>query len=665
MRTTAGVAIPLIVGLALGSPASGAAAATGAICAGFASQQGVYRTRAAAMLWTASAMAISTFVGGVAAYSLPALVLVTALWGFAYGLLASLGPAATAVGINATIALIVFSHFKISVPQVAGESLLVLAGGLVQTFLLVSVWPLRRFSVERHALAGVARNLAAYARALVRGELDVPDFGPIATVREALADPQPFASRGDIGAFQALLDADERIRASLAALVTDRARSGDPRPIDELVLATAGLLESMASALDAGVEPSDRDADWARFEDAEARIEAAAPKVGGHVHHAAHALAGQLRAAWRLVDMPAADVTAGTDRGAVAPITFPRFADTLATLRANLPVSSPYGRLAIRLAGTLALAALIGGIIPSQHGYWVAMTAAILLKPDFTTTFVRGVGRIGGTLLGAVIATVIATHVHPGAAAYAALCIFFAGAGYLIFNANYALFTIAITSYVGFALAVLGQPEESALVDRVVATLAAGALAGVAVLIWPTWESGRARTALAALLDANRRYARVVLDAFADPARYDPQALAAAQASAWSSRGAAEASVDRMLGEPARTHGIEAERALGILAASRRLGLATLSLNAHFVHADHILRPALDQLKDAIDDGLRCAIEALREGAECGSYPHLRDAYRTLKNALRASGDRDAGMILFEADALVDSVNTVAELVRP
>lgn len=616
------------------------------------------------MLWTASAMAISTFVGGIAAYSLPALIAVTALWGFACGLIASLGPAATVVGINATIALVVFSHFKLGLHEIVGELLLVLAGGLVQTFLLVSVWPLRRFSVERHALAGVCGSLAAYARALAHGRLDVPEFGPIATVREALADPQPFASRGDVATFQALLDAAERIRASLAALATDRARESDPRPIDELVLAAAGLLESIATALDAGVEPFDRDAGWARFEEAEARIEAEATGNGGHVHHAAHALAGQLRAAWRLVDFPAVE-DADAERGWKPPVTFPRFEDTLATLRANLPVSSPFGRLAIRLAGTLAVATLIGGIIPSTHGYWIAMTAVILLKPDFTTTFVRGMGRIGGTLLGAVLATLIATHVHPGAATYVALCILFAGTGYLIFNANYALFTIAITSYVGFALALLGQPEESALVDRVVATLAAGALAGIAVVIWPTWESGRARTALAALLDANRRYVRLVLDAFADPARYDPQAIAAAQAVAWSSRAAAEASVDRMLGEPSRTHGIEAERALGVLAASRRVGLASLSLNAHFVHANHVVRPALDQLKNGLDDGLRCAIEALRENAECAAYPHLREVYRTLKDALTANGDRDAEMILFEADALVDSVNTVAGLVRP
>ncbi|MBV8601009.1 MAG: hypothetical protein JO359_05510, partial [Candidatus Eremiobacteraeota bacterium] len=160
------------------------------MCVGFASQQGVYRTRAAAMLLTAAAMAFSTMVGGFSAYSLPALVVVTALWGYAYAIVASLGSAATTVGINSVIALVVFSHFRLAPHEVVFESLLVLAGGLTQTFLLVVVWPLRRFSVERHALAAAARSLAAYARNVAAGSFDLPATAPIATVRQTLADPQ-------------------------------------------------------------------------------------------------------------------------------------------------------------------------------------------------------------------------------------------------------------------------------------------------------------------------------------------------------------------------------------------------------------------------------------------------------------------------------------------
>jgi uncharacterized membrane protein YccC len=634
----------------------------GAICVGFASQQGVYRTRAAAMLLTASAMALSTLVGGLAAYSLPALVIVTALWGYAYGIIASLGPAATTVGINSVIALVVFSHFQLSFPMVVGEALLVLAGGLVQTLLLVSVWPLRRFSTERRSLAGACRSLSAYARTIASGRPELPAAAPIATVRQTLADPQPFARRGDIAAFQALLDETERVRASLVALASDRARTSQTRAIDDLVLAAAELLDDLAAALEAAREPIDSRGDWQRFSDAEARIEAAS-SADVHVRGDAHALAGQLRSAWRIATYPA-DVPSERKTDPEASVRFPSLEDTVATLRANLSLRSPYGRLAPRLAGTLAIATILGGIVPSQHGYWIAMTAVILLRPDFTTTFLRGIGRVGGTLLGAVLATVIASHVRPGAETYVALCIFFAGFAYAVFKANYALFTVAITAYVGFLLALTGQTEQTAVIDRVVATVLAGLLAGFAVLVWPTWEAGRVRTALADLLDANRRYARRVFDAYIDPDRHDARAIAGAQTTAWTLRSDAEASLDRMLGEPRRTHGISEEAALGILAASRRVGFAILSLNAHYAHAEHRKRPGLEPFANALDDGLRASIEGLRENRAPAAYAHLREAYRALEEALKASSDRDAAMLLSESDALVDAVNTIAELVR-
>src|SRR5579872_3865315 len=122
VRTTVGVAIPFVVSVALGAPASGFPSAMGALAAGFASQQGVYVTRAAAMMYTVAAMALSTFVGALAGHSLVVLVLLTALWGYAYGIIASLGPAATTVGINSVIALIVFSHYPAGPEQAVAEA---------------------------------------------------------------------------------------------------------------------------------------------------------------------------------------------------------------------------------------------------------------------------------------------------------------------------------------------------------------------------------------------------------------------------------------------------------------------------------------------------------------------------------------------------------------
>ncbi|HTX02494.1 MAG TPA: FUSC family protein [Candidatus Acidoferrales bacterium] len=635
----------------------------GAIASGFASQQGVYRTRAAAMLWTASAMALSTFVGALAGHSLVALVIVTMLWGYAYGIIASLGPAATTVGINSVIALIIFGHLPSNVALAALNGVLVFAGGLVQTFLLVSVWPLRRFSAERHALAAAARNLAVYALDIAEGKEVLPSSQPLANVQQTLADPQPFARRGDVAAFQSVLNELRRIRGSLAALATDRALGGDTQAIDELIRATAAILTEAADALDAAREPVDSgDMWWPRITSAEARLEAMS-SAAAHVRSEAHALAGQLRSVWRLTTFPAdTPVATGFEQRSFLSFRLPAIEDTIETLRANLTQNSPFGRLAPRVAATLALATILGGILPTQHGYWIGMTSVILLRPDFSQTFLRSVSRIGGTLLGAVFATLISAHVRPGVETYVALCIIFATLGYYVFKANYALFTVAITSYVAFALALLGQPESMALRDRVLGTVVAGILALIAIFVWPTWEATRVRTALADLIEAQRKYLRTVLGAYIDPAKYSASEIAETQRMSWSQRANAEASVDRMLGDPHPTHAISPQSALGVLAASRRIGLGTLSLNAHYDHTEHAARPGLKPFADALDRGLEYAENALRDAAPHGEPPHLREAYRATQEQLSTDTDPNATMILAVGDSLVDATNTLVEL---
>ncbi|MGH7716963.1 MAG: FUSC family protein [Vulcanimicrobiaceae bacterium] len=651
-----------MVALLLGVPQYGFPAAMGAIASGFASQQGVYRTRAAAMLWTAGAMALSAFVGALAGHSLIALVVVTTLWGYAYGIIASLGPAATTIGINSVIALIVFGHLPTDVGLAANSAVLVFAGGVVQTFLLVSVWPLRRFSAERHALAAAARNLALYARDIAAGREVLPSSQPLATVRQTLSDPQPFARRGDVAAFQSLLDELQRIRGSLAALATDRALTSDTNPIDELALGAAAILVEVADALDAAREPVDSGGDWPRINSAEQRLEAMTT-AAAHVRSEAHALAGQLRSAWRLATFPAdSPITTSFEQRSLISFRLPALDDTIATLRANLAQNSPFGRLAPRVAATLALATILGGILPTQHGYWIAMTAVILLRPDFSQTFLRSIGRIGGTIVGAAFATVIAAHVRPGVETYSGLCIIFAGLGYYVFKANYAMFTVVITSYVAFALALVGQPEAMALRDRVLGTVVAGILALLAIFVWPTWEASRVRTALGDLVGAHRKYLRAVFAGYLDPSKYSAAEVAETQRTSWGLRANAEASVDRMLGDPKVTYAISPQCALGVLAASRRIGLGILSLNAHYDHTEHAARPAFKPFADALDGALAYAEEALRDAAPHSEAPHLREAFRATQTQIDPEQDPNAAMIFAVGDSLVDASNTLVEL---
>jgi hypothetical protein len=55
--------------------------------------------------------------------------------------------------------VLVASGFPTTFAGAATRAALVFAGGLAQTFLVISLWPLRRFAAERAALGGIYRSL--------------------------------------------------------------------------------------------------------------------------------------------------------------------------------------------------------------------------------------------------------------------------------------------------------------------------------------------------------------------------------------------------------------------------------------------------------------------------------------------------------------------------
>ncbi len=673
LRCAVGTAIPLVAGLFADKPLLGVAAAIGAFPVGFASRQGVYRSRAAAALMTAAGVAASAFVGAVCGGTIWAAVLVAALWGFASGVLASLGPSAIAVGVNSVVALAIFEQFHYTPAEAGLTALLVFSGGLLQTLLLVGVWPLERFTRERSVLGAAYRTLGAYAAAFPDANLRAPDQATFTKLSETLADPQPFGSRGDIAAFEALLTEAERIRETLAALAADRyllAQHAAPQvaDIERFGAAAAAILTEIASALDAARAPLADEAMWPRFDAPVAALEAArAEPIVNRALGDAEALLGQLRSAWRAASAPAGgdDAAAARER-AGAPRIFATSAvrEALATVRANLSRRSGFAQHGIRLAVVLAIATLAAHTLPLHRGYWVALTAALVLRNDFQTTFTRGVGRIIGTLAGAVLASSIAYFVRPYPETLAILAVAFAFCAYAVFSLNYALFTLAVTGYVIFLLALGGLSEHSALIDRVVETLIGGALALVAYGVWPTWERALAPDRLAEMLEKQRGHAALVLSAYTDPARADAAAIHSAQVGSWLARTNAEASVDRMLAEPVPPRAVTVRAALGILAASRRFGVAVLGLQARRSRASEIPRDKLGILAREIDASLAIVADALRRHADPAPLPELRDAQIALVKRLDATPGGDVTALGADTDLMVDSVNTMAHLLH-
>jgi uncharacterized membrane protein YccC len=51
----------------------------------------------------------------------------------------------------------------------------------------------------------------------------------------------------------------------------------------------------------------------------------------------------------------------------------------------------------------MGVAGVVSEVLPLQRSYWVPLTVAIVLKPDYGSVFARAVQRGIGTMVGAVV----------------------------------------------------------------------------------------------------------------------------------------------------------------------------------------------------------------------------------------------------------------------
>jgi hypothetical protein len=676
VRSTIGVAIVIVFSNIFHAPIAGAAGALGAMVVGFASRQGVYRTRATAMVVTSFAMALSAFAACLTHESLLASIILALAFGYAYGVFASLGNTATTIAVNSAVALAIFGSVSLSPAEAAYQCSFVIAGGLLQTVLLVVLWPFERFSNERTVLATAFRSLAEYARSFPSIKLRSPATETFVKLNSVFADMQPFAKRDDIAAFEVLFDETERIRGALAALATEKfllERAGDHASVDAIGAAgtaAANVMSEIAAALSAARAPSGDDL-WDGFEAPLATLATAHDTLSKRARADLDALLGQLRATWHAAYAPAgitppADyVVATTAAHPHAPKAFARseFVDGLETLRANLTIKSEYARHGMRLALTLAVAVLAEHLLPLEHSYWIVLTAALVLRPDFGATFSRGVARIGGTLAGAVLASLIAL-LHPGELAIGILAIAFAFASYFLIPVNYGLFTLTVTAYVVFLISLLGGHAGDTIKDRVISTLIGGGLALVAYAAWPTWERRLLTKRFAESLDALAHYGSAIFKAYLEPGSASESEIHRAQLGAWLARSNSEASFDRMSNEPVKPDTLTVRAALGVLASSRRYGLALLSLNVHRPREPICGSDAFEALTRALTATLELLARSLRTRRKPAKLPRLRELHSAFVAAIGDASDIESSVAAAETDLMVDSLNTIARVLE-
>lgn len=138
---------------------------------------------------------------------------------------------------------------------------------------------------------------------------------------------------------------------------------------------------------------------------------------------------------------------------------------------------NPVFAFGIRVAVVLALSTEIYHRMQVRSGYWIPMTALLVLKPAFNETVRRALARIGGTVVGAVLTSFLVAHLRPTPIMLAVLVVIFAFLSYSMLNVNYAFFTLFLTAYIVFILALAHLPGVVIARQRALCTIIGGVLA--------------------------------------------------------------------------------------------------------------------------------------------------------------------------------------------
>ena len=157
----------------------------------------------------------------------------------------------------------------------------------------------------------------------------------------------------------------------------------------------------------------------------------------------------------------------------------------------NLTFRSATFRYALLLALTGLVAQGLAHRMHFPNAYWIQMTALIIMKPDLLLTNARSIARLGGTFVGAALATLVAMTLRPDGIWLSLLIVVSIYLAYALQNVNYALYAVPLTAYIAFILAVARTPEANTAEHRVIATAIGGAVAMVLHAIYVREELQR------------------------------------------------------------------------------------------------------------------------------------------------------------------------------
>jgi uncharacterized membrane protein YccC len=599
---------------------------------------GPYRTRAATMAavtgGAAAAAALATLAHGHVAIALPLTL--------ALGVLCSLarvwGNAGAGAGSAVLCTFLIALSAPVRGPGDAGtRAALIVAGGLWAMLLSLVLWPLQPYRPVRRAVAACFRALADYVDDLAvrtaAGPHDPWDLRvQSVAVRTAIENGRAVIAGtrrgrpGESGRGERLLvlhEVADQVFAHLVALNDTLAAIPDAPRDQEFALrlaatltAAAASLRGLAAAVEAESNPPPVPLGWngsALLPSAARGSATSEDAVALHRSQAA-ALVDRIAEYAALGVATARGLESGRDAPEVDGIeNVPPPLSALAQLRAILTPDSLVLRYALRVGLATTIAVALAAALGLRRDYWVTITVVIILQPYTGATSQKALQRLLGTVVGGILAALLGAWFHQPAAILA-LAFVFVTCCVALLPVNYAVFSVFVTpAFVLLAEASAGDWHLAEV--RIVNTAIGGTLALLAArLFWPTPESSRLASYMAAALAANRDYLRVAATLARDSGPVNPAPLREARRAIGLAAANGEESFQRLLGEH-RGPAEDLEPLMTFLTFTRRFAASVAALALAPVPPDAAALQAIQSFAEAAIrafDDLIAAVAAAR-----------------------------------------------------
>ncbi|MGZ5190869.1 MAG: FUSC family protein, partial [Flavisolibacter sp.] len=179
----------------------------------------------------------------------------------------------------------------------------------------------------------------------------------------------------------------------------------------------------------------------------------------------------------------------------------------------NINLESSVFRHSIRVS----ISCIVGYIIVNtisygNYNYWILLTIAFILKPEFSLTKSRNIQRLIGTLIGGAIGVTILIFIPNKSIQFIFLVLFMIG-NYSFMRINYLIMVICVTPFVLILFNFLGEGFIELATERILDTVIGCAIAiSASYFLFPKWESEHLKVYLANMLKANAAYLEKIVE---------------------------------------------------------------------------------------------------------------------------------------------------------